>query len=242
MRLASLCGAVALPLAVDSSLAAAPGLTAAETRADKQFTTYAYAHEFGSGIYDFSGRTLQVYGLPDRVDSISFVPGVELDFMLGARWHLLPYAQAGSSFASERDVETVIVGAGLRAQRNLALDAFDGRYSSEGIYSGVHYRGDFPDDDFVRWRNAVSFGRRTGLDIAGHELRAGGFWLVDAYVDPPTGPTTGLDVPRLQIEAGVMLGAADPWRVWGLALPQLGLSYRFAGALSGVKFVIGAPF
>jgi len=38
--------------------------TEAEVRADKRFTTYAYAHEFGSGVYDFNGRNLQVYGLP----------------------------------------------------------------------------------------------------------------------------------------------------------------------------------
>ena len=42
----------------------ATDLTPAQTRADKQFSTYVFAHEFGSGVYDYSGRTLQVYGLP----------------------------------------------------------------------------------------------------------------------------------------------------------------------------------
>jgi hypothetical protein len=33
-------------------------------RTEQRLSTYAYAHEFGSGVYDLSGRTLQVYRLP----------------------------------------------------------------------------------------------------------------------------------------------------------------------------------
>lgn len=50
--------------AVAAHAASPTSLTGAQVRADKQFTTYAFAHEFGSGVYDFNGRTLQVYGLP----------------------------------------------------------------------------------------------------------------------------------------------------------------------------------
>src|SRR5512134_3964429 len=145
----------AVLVAETASGAASDGLSRAEVRADQQFATYAYAHEFGSGVYDFAGRTLQVYtlpiswtarnaddggpgvrltfpltlgfldfrttdviatGLPDNVDSLSFVPGIELEFELPGRWSLLPYAQAGASLADERDAETRVFGAGARAE------------------------------------------------------------------------------------------------------------------------------
>ena len=170
----------------------------ATTRADQRFTSYAFAHEFGSGIYDFNGRTLQVYslpmgwnviepgkdqtglrlrlpvtlgfldfkpadviesGLPDRADSVSFVPGVELNFVAG-RWRLLPYVQAGLSTASRSNVESDLFGTGIRAERNFAAGNFAGLYAAAATYSHVSYRGDgaLPDDDFMRLRNGVNSG------------------------------------------------------------------------------------
>jgi hypothetical protein len=277
----SLAALAGLAVAAASHDAAAQTWTAAAVRSDKQFTTYAFAHEFGSGVYDFNGRTLQVYGLPfaldlrdadarnpglrlrlpvtlgfldfrasdvvstglpDGVDSVSFVPGLELDFTVKEHWRVLPYIQAGVSLANESDVETRLVGAGVRAERTFPMRAFTGLYAGEAIYSGVEYRGDLPNDDFVRLRNSVEFSRGTGHTLAGYEIEWAAFGVLDVYVDPPTGPTTGLDVPEVQFETGLAFGTRPRWSIWKIPLPRLGISYRLAGDLSGIRFVIGAPF
>lgn len=254
----------------------------AATRADQRFTSYAYAHEFGSGVYDFNGRTLQVYGLPfgwtarepgedrtglrlrlpitlgfldfratdvleiglpDQVDSASFVPGVELEYVVAERWRLLPYAQAGWSIASESDVETDLLGAGIRAEHVFAAGAFEVLYAGVATYSRVAYDDDsLPDDDFLRLRSGLEFKRNTGFSLGNHPIEYGLFATIDVYVDPPTGPTTGTDVPRTQLETGVVFGARPAWKIWRIPLPRVGLSYRFAGDLSSVRFVLGAPF
>jgi hypothetical protein len=259
----------------------AADLTRAQVRADKEFATYVYAHEFGSGVYDYDGRTLQVYGLPfswsvtksaerrpglrvklpvtlgfldfqptdvistglpDSVDSVSFVPGVELDFELRDEWHLLPYVQAGWSVARQDDVETRLVGAGVRAARRFVAGSVDVRYAGDAIYSGVRYRGEMPDDDFVRVRNGVEFSRGTGRFMGAHETQWGVFAVLDAYADPPAGPATGLDVPRVQLETGLVVGLRPRWYVWKIPMPQFGVSYRFAGDLSTLRLVLGTPF
>jgi hypothetical protein len=254
----------------------------ATTRADQQFTSYAYAHEFGSGVYDFNGRTLQVYGLPfawtavepgkgqtglrlrlpvtlgfldfrpadvietglpDQVDSISFVPGVEFAFVVSDRWHVLPYVQAGFSTASESDVDTDLFGAGIRIEHVFAAGRFAGLYAGVATYSRVAYSGEsLPDDDFLRLRNSVEFKHDAGFSLHDHPIEYGLFATIDVYADPPTGPTTGIDVPRTQFETGVVFGARPEWKVWKIPMPRVGLSYRFAGDLSAVRFVLGAPF
>jgi hypothetical protein len=269
-------------LATAASHAAQPeAWTSAEARADKQFTTYAYAHEFGSGVYDFNGRMLQVYGLPfaltlraedragpgirlklpltlgfldfqasdvistglpDGVDSVSFVPGFEFDFALSENWDLLPYLQAGFSVADESNVETRLIGAGLRVETIFPARTFAGLYASEITYSGVDYRGDLPSDDFVRLRNSVEFTRGTGHSVGDYQIEWGLFTVLDVYADPPTGPTTGLDVPGVQVETGLIFGTRPSLQIWRVPLPRLGLSYRFAGDLSSIRFVIGSPF
>jgi hypothetical protein len=257
-------------------------LSRAELRADKVFATYAYAHEFGSGIYDFGGRTLQVYsipfswtaraaapgkpgvrlrlpvtlgfldfypgdvittGLPERVDSTSVVPGVQLEFAVDEHWTVLPYVQAGAAFANESEVDTRLFGAGARIERDFLMREYAGLYAAEAIYSSVRYRGELPDDDFIRVRNSVELRRTSpGARVFGRSLELAPFTVVDVYLDPPSGPVTQLDVPEVQIEAGLVFGTQPQWRPWGLPALRLGLSYRYAGDLSSTKLVIGAPF
>lgn len=275
---------VGLPATLALAVVASPALYGADaaTLADQQFTSYAYAHEFGSGVYDFNGRTLQVYGLPfdrtaveagtgraglrlrlpvtlgfldfraadvietglpDQVDSVSFVPGVEFEFVVAEHWRLRPYLQAGLSTASEADVETSLLGAGIRAERGFTAGEFEGLYAAVATYSRVSYRGDaLPDDDFLRLRNGLEFKRDTGFSAGDHPIECGLFATIDVYADPPTGPTRGIDVPRTQLEAGIVFGARPAWKIWKIPLPRVGLSYRFAGDVSAVRFVLGAPF
>ena len=273
-----------LPATLALAAIASPALCGADaaTRADQRFTSYAYAHEFGSGVYDFNGRTLQVYGLPfgwtaiepgkdqaglrlrlpvtlgfldfraadvietglpGKVDSVSFVPGIELEFTVAERWRLLPYVQAGLSTASESEVETDLFGAGIRAERVFPAGEFEGLYAAVATYSRVSYHGDsLPNDDFLRLRNSLEFKRHAGYSLGDHPVEYGFFATVDVYADPPTGPATGIDVPRTQLETGVVFGTRPEWKIWKIPLPRVGLSYRFAGDLSAVRFVLGAPF
>src|SRR5512145_1018648 len=75
-------GAHGLVACVAWTLASAPagaaegdGYSREAKRADQQFATYGFAHEFGSGVYDFQGRTLQVYTLPIGWTAREVAPG-----------------------------------------------------------------------------------------------------------------------------------------------------------------------
>ena len=147
------------------------------------------------------------------------------------------------STASDSEVEADLVGAGVRAERAFAAGEFDGLYAGAAAYSRVAYRGDsLPDDDFLRLRNSLEFRRHAGFSLGDHPIEFGLFATIDVFADPPTGPTTGVDVPRTQFESGIVFGARPEWRVWKVPLPRVGLSYPFAGNVSAVRLVLGAPF
>jgi hypothetical protein len=204
-----------------------------------------FAHEFGSGVYDFNGRTLQVYGLPfgwtavepgqdqaglrlrlpvtlgfldfhaadvietglpDKVDSVSFVPGVELAFVVAERWRLLPYVQAGLSTASEPDVETDLFGAGIRAERVFAAGEFEGLYAGAAALACRPSRRLRPDDDFLRLRNSLDSSATPASRWATTRSRSGCSATIDVSRSAD-GPTTGIDVPRTQLETGIVFGA-----------------------------------
>jgi hypothetical protein len=139
-------------------------------------------------------------------------------------------------------MDATLFGTGARAEHDFTMERFAGDYASELTYSAVQYRGDLPDDDLVRWRNGVELRSGSGRFVGHREVEVGWFGYADWYLDPPTGPKTGIDVPAVQLEAGVVLGLKPMPRAFRVPMPRLGLSYRFAGDLSTVRFVIGAPF
>lgn len=252
----------------------------AELQADRSFTTQAYAHEFGSGVYDFNGTTVQVYRiplewawreplagrpgiaftlpltvgfadfrtgddfefeLPDRIDALSLVPGVEFIWPVGEYWRVRPYVQAGATLSDLTDVDALLYGTGVRADYERIAGAERTRFRLEGIYSAVDFDG-LPDDYFVRLRGGSAFAWSLPWAIGDGRLEAGVFSLFDVYADPPTGPATGVDVPTTQFEAGITLATRPQWRIGRIPVPGIGLSYRFAGAFSAWRLVIGAPF
>ncbi len=274
-------GCLCLALLPTATCAQEIVLSDRDAKAEAQYTSYAYAHEFGSGVYSFGGRTLQVYrlpfarrlrhassgrpgialkmpltlgfvdfkpldvdesGLPQKIDSLSFVPGLEFEIPLNERWRLRPYAKAGVSFADASEVDSVLFGAGIVAEYVFELAGARGTARSDLIYSRVDYRDQLGDDDFVRLRNGAELARGTGYSISGYELEAGGFAVLDLYPDPPEGPVSGAGVANAQFELGMMLGTRPGLRVWRLPVPRIGLSYRFAGDLSAVRIVFGTPF
>lgn len=257
------------------------GFSAQTVKADRRFTSYAYAHELGSGIYDFDGRTLQVYrlpfakqlrepqgkhpgvrltlpltlgfldfepldvietGLPEQIDSLSFVPGIELEFVLERGWRVLPYLKLGATVNDAADVTATIAGAGLSGRREFRVGNAEARYAAEALWSGIDYEDSLADDSFVRVRNGLELRRVLGPTLGGRRLEAGGFAILDLNVDPPSGPVTQLEVPRAQAEIGVVLGLQPRARIGRVPLPRIGLSYRVAGDLSGWRIVLGEPF
>lgn len=196
------------------------------------------------GFRDFQPTGILQEELPDRIDSISFVPGIALEFLRGAHWRVRPFMKVGVDIANQNDIGGTLYSLGVQNEYLRSLD--DGwqlHFRDDLIYSGVNYRGTLPTDTFVRWRNAFeatnSLARHDGR---AHEAETGFFAVLDWYLDPPTGAVTGVDVAEAQLELGVMIGArpALRWRRW--SLPRVGLSYRFAGDVSAWRLVFGAPF
>jgi len=192
------------------------------------------------GFLDFSAGQLVEYDLPDRIDSISFVPGIGLEFLRG-NWSLRPFARVGVEIADQTDVAGTLYSVGVYNEygRHFA-DGWRLRFRDDFLYSGVNYRGDLPSDTFVRWRNAVEgTNAPQGSERA---LETGFFAVLDWYIDPPTGLATSVEIPAVQFELGVMLGTRPALR-WGrVPIPRIGLSYRFAGDISAWRLVLGAPF
>jgi len=247
---------------------------------EQPVTSYAFATELGSGIYDVDGRTLQIYrlplmrmlqtaapgqpavrlrvpvtagifnfrtpdilqgNLPSRIDMLNVVPGIELVFTPAPQWLVLPYIEAGGSIVSSSQPAAGIAGAGVRTEHRRPAGHGELLFATRLSYVSVNYSRCISNDDLLRVRGGLEWRRGTGRMMQRREIEIGGFGLIEWFADRPRSPVTGRSFAGLQAEAGLSFGLQPAPRLGPVAMPRLGLSYRFAGELSGWRFVIGAP-
>lgn len=200
-----------------------------------------FALPLTAGFFDFDPLDVLTSGPPRRVDSLSLVPGIELDYLLPDGWHLLPYVRAGFSIASS-SVDGWLFGAGLRLERRREFGEWQGFLRSELAYAAVDYRDDAPNDAFVRLRQGFDLTRAFGREWRRHRLEVALYAIFDYIGDPPTAPVIDGREQPAQAEFGVTLASAPRFKIWKFDAPRIGFGYRIAGDLSGWRVVIGDPF
>jgi hypothetical protein len=275
LRLALLIAVLAVP---DRASAQAP-LSASE----EQLVNYAFATQLGSGVYDVSGRTLQIYrlpfghtftqpsgtrpgirltlpltigfadfkprdvldtGLPTDLDTLSFVPGIELDFALTPRWHLLPFAEAGRTWDLGGDSDATVYSFGAHLLGLISWSALDLRFDFGAIYAAVEPRAELPSDDVVVLELGIEARHGLGLTLAGNPLDWGAYLLSQSFINRADEPVDRApeQADHYQFETGVTIGPRSKMTVWRIPVPRLGLGYRFGNDLGVWRLVIGAPF
>ena len=267
---------------------AAPGALAqgALRASEEQLINYAFATQLGSGVYDVSGRTLQIYrvpcsyaftepatdrpgirltlpvtfglldfeprdvletGLPDSFDTLSFVPGIELDFRLSPLWHFLPFAEAGRAWDLGNDADSDVYSFGAHAAATWSEEWFDVLLFDVGAtYTAVDPDAPLHKDDVLLVEIGLEGLNALVVSVAGYSLDWGPYALVQAFVDRAEEPldqaTKSAD--PYQFEVGVTLGTREDVTMWQIPLGRfrIGVGYRFGEDLDAWRLVFGAPF
>jgi hypothetical protein len=193
-----------------------------------------------AGSFDFNPFQSLQPNLPDRIDSLSVMPGLEADFPRGD-WMLTPWVRIGASF-SEGQSDGLLYGAGTRLGWEGELGGLSITRLHELAVVTVDYRSNVPDDTFARMRNAVDLRRPTLRLTRARHLLAGVYAITDIVTDPPDVPLDAGQQTIMQLEFGVTFNTEPRPRIGSWRWPRLGFGYRIAGDFSGWRIVVGAPF
>lgn len=196
------------------------------------------------GFFDFEPDDLFESGLPEAVNTLSFVPGVELAIPLRRGWTLFPWVQAGVALDFAADQQSWIFAGGLDARWEKRYDRRLLRASLRPFYAGNVLEGFGSFDNYGELDLAIEARDPLGVCLGSAELDLGFFLIAYFYTQDLSflrDPGTRLGLAN-QFEAGFTVGTVRPVRVWGVALPRIGLSYRFGSGVPAVRLVLGAPF
>ena len=196
------------------------------------------------GFYDFSFDAVIEDGLPDRINTLSFVPGLEFEKRIVPRWLLKPYVSVGAGWELGGDESAVIYDAGLRSRfrmgehRETVLSLVN-RLSLAGYYpSGGHHEplGMFAIGvDVEVPAGGALFGRPVVLSILPiyyyyfRRLRFSEFDDVDNKIHEET-------------ELAVSVLAKQPFTVLGMNVDRVGVAVRYNAEVRGFRIFTTLPF
>ena len=196
------------------------------------------------GFYDFDFGDFVDQGLPDRVSTISVLPGLELEKYVTPRWLLKPYVAAGGGWEI-------------------------GSEESARIYDmGVRSRFRFGDDRGTRL-SLVNWLSLAGYKPSGGSRQTLSLLAIGVDVEVPTGkmlfgrPITVSILPiyyyyfrqlnfaefadpdnkvREQGEIAISLLAEQPFQVVGINVDRIGIAFRGSADFSGFRIFTSLPF
>jgi len=196
------------------------------------------------GFVDFKPRDVVETGVPERIDSLSFVPGLALHIALREDWEFEPFVEAGIARDQASEADQNVYAAGLRSRYDFGGGPTDWQLYNELVHVVVEQDSLDRTDDFTRFRIGTT--ARRPFDTQRSDRRADfeSYGLIEVVSDPPGGPASSR--PRggeaMQYEVGFTLGATEPLLLWRIKLPRVGFGYRFGEGLSVYRIVFGSPY
>ena len=180
----------------------------------------------------------------DDLATVSFVPGVQLEYPATADWAIKPFLQAGAGWDANSSGTTFVWGGGLRTSYQPRIgETSPWTIGGEYLLAGNNPDTDDPNTRFSRlgggleYRHAMGwtfFNRRTFL----HTHLVGYYYLNDVDFLPPR-ETIQLDH---SIEIGLSLGIDPPLEYLGISLDQFGLGYKIGDDLRAITLIGSFPF
>jgi hypothetical protein len=195
------------------------------------------------GFLDFEPEDVVDTGLPEQLDSYSFVPGVEADYAVTEHWAVQPFAEAGIARDRNTEVDQRVYSLGLRSRYDKERGPVAWQAYGEIVHVVVEQLSFDQTDDFTRLRFGLTARRPFASARPGHRPDFLVYGFTESFTDAPSGPAgEPSGGGELQYEAGFTLGATETIRVWRIPLPRIGFGYRFGDDLSVYRIVFGSPY
>jgi hypothetical protein len=190
-----------------------------------------------------AGSTLRF----DNVNTLSFVPGAEIDIPLTARWSLKPFGYVGYGAQFSGDASAWMYWTGLKSRVR-----FPGKSLAWSLFNSltyVGYRDDEEHSNVLPLFTAVEFERPLRVKIANELVHLHWHLGYTSYLNEIELRPGRSTLRPVTIDDEWELGAAfstgaEPLRLWRFKWDRVGIAYRFSsnGEFEGVSLSFRSLF
>jgi hypothetical protein len=196
------------------------------------------------GTHQFDWRDILEDDFPERLQTVGFVPGLELVWALTERWRLKPFAQLGYVADLQEDNDAYVYVAGIKSLYQQSHGRSTLSLGAGGTLAGQRALRGGSDTGFGLVELGVDWRHPLGLRLLERNLDASLFYIASRYFND----VDFLDIgdQRFSIrhthEIGVTLGIDRPVAVCGVEFDRVGVGYQFGDGLDALRFNLGFPF
>jgi hypothetical protein len=198
------------------------------------------------GIYDFSS-TVEGQHISLTQQSLSVVPGLELQIPMTDNFAVKPFAQAGMGHtfgAGTGNPDAWIYMAGIRSLAQWRRGDYTFSLGNAAIFAGDQPIGSGFTERYVSLQIAAEIRHPLGFKIGDWRPDLGVF-AAEYYYPQALSFSRFLHDPLLisnQNEIGFSIGSADPLKFLWMSNPRIGAGIVFGGGLTVYHINFGFPF
>jgi len=191
------------------------------------------------GFFNFKPTDIFEGVIPERIGTVTILPGVSFPIKLTEKWRIEPFIDFGAGWLTEQRGATPIFGSGVYSRAE-----FPTRRSKVILWNRLIYAREFTtgdsvaDDDFLlfevepEYRIPVATIRKHKVDIG---IFLSGEWYINKLIIlEPLGENLELGN---RWEVGFTFGTVERLRFWKITAPRLGLGYRWGDLANGYRFI-----
>lgn len=196
------------------------------------------------GFYDYGHDKIFKADAPGDAATLSFVPGVEFEYVMNERWRLKPYGQAGIGRDLKNNENALIYVGGINSHYKIPAQ---GKWRF-ALGNMLAITGFDPDDGDSQSTGILGAGIDMvypwGLHLFGKETNLANYLIYYLYLDNPRFEQ-GVDRSKSisdEFEWGLALDFKKPRSIMGIEFDRIGLGFRYGDNIKGIRLVTKFPF
>ena len=182
--------------------------------------------------------------LPDRFETLTFVPGIQYIHQVNEKWSLSPFIDfgIGHDFATENNA--YVYGAGVNSLLVFKYESFNLEIYNEFLFAGNTTEIDDVRNEFSRFQTGINFQFPINHKVRGRDSAISIYYLNYIYFNR-------LEFLRylnnpievaIQNEVGITFDTSPDMKLLGIPFSRVGFGYRFGNEVNAVRLVLGIPF
>jgi hypothetical protein len=196
------------------------------------------------GFYDYNFNSVVHANLPDRISTLSVLPGFEWQMLLNKRWTIRPYVDAGYGKELTGGQSAWIYDFGVKSRFIFAEDhGVEFALANALASAGYRSRGG-PTQTFGYLATGLDVTVPTGRPLFGRMAYIGFTPVYYYYFNHLNFAEFDDSNNRIreEFEVAVSLVARKPWSLKLFNVDRIGIAVRTSGDVSGISLFTSLPF
>lgn len=196
------------------------------------------------GFLDFDLPDAIDPNLPSKIETLTFVPGIQYIYRVNDYWSLSPFLDFGIGHDFETDNSAYVYGAGVNSLFIFRYASFNLEIYNEFLFAGNTTEISNVRNEFSRFQTGINFQFPLNKKIWNRETAVSIYYLNYLYFNRLEF-LRYLDAPievAVQNEIGLTFDTSPDMKLLGIPFSRIGLGYRFGNDVNVIRLVFGIPF